>query len=100
MMETPQRVGLCRTMSWIVFRRYDMLTDNPDELRANMQRHKKRIRVKDPARELLTAIRDGSLPVMEIPLVAGAPPIDWTQVTEDDLWTYAKVQFNAMAKAQ
>lgn len=89
--------GICRAMSWIAFRREDLLTDDPDELRANMKRHKRLLLVKNPARDMLKHARSGDLAIMRHPMlpiategISKMSPIDWMQIGEDDIWRKAE----------
>jgi hypothetical protein len=99
-MATREKFNTCETLAWIAFRRDDMLTKDPDELRANMRRYKKRLVVKNPAAELLKFTRSGDLTVLRQPMlpitsegVSKMSPVDWMQISEEDIWRRAEFEW-------
>lgn len=89
--------GLCQMLAWIAFRRDDMLTDNPKVLRSRIRRHKSALVEKNPAADLLKAMRAGKMPAYGRLLPIGErqkmSPIDWMQISEDDVWRMAELDW-------
>ena len=85
---------LCETLAWIAFRRDDMLTKNPVELRTNMKQQRHLLILKNPARALLKNLRRGEIELNVSRVPSGEttifPIAYWRRMTESDIWRMAE----------
>jgi hypothetical protein len=84
----PKQMNLCQVLSWIAFRDERLVTSDPDKLRRDMRRYRRRLVESNPAGDFLKMVQAGKLAAQGrsakgIELI---DPLDWMGISEGELW--------------
>ena len=88
-------VNLCQVLSWIAFRDQRLVTSDPDQLRQNMRRYRKRLIEPNPARDFLKIAQTSEI-TMRARMPNGTEvtgSFDWSKISEAELWKMVEAEW-------
>jgi hypothetical protein len=95
-------VNLCQVLSWIAFRDERLVTSDPDKLRRDMRRYRKRLVVSNPAGDFLKMARAGRIVARgrSAKGVKLIEPLDWVEISEGELWEIVEDEWAHIKEVQ
>jgi hypothetical protein len=98
----PEQVNLCQVLSWIAFRDERLVTSDPDKLRRDMRRYRKRLVEANPASDFLKMAQAGKI-VVRGRSTKGEEllgPLDWMGISEGELWEIVEDEWAHIKEVQ
>jgi hypothetical protein len=98
----PEQMSLCQVLSWIAFRDERLVTNDPDKLRRDMQRYRKRVIEPNPAGDFLKMAQAGKIvargrSAKGVELIR---PLDWVGISEEELWEILEYEWAHIREVQ
>lgn len=104
MVATPELMSLCQVLSWIAFRKQHLVTNDPAELRRNMERYRKRVVEPNPAGDFLKMVRTGQITANAWRTDTGEHgPVavaEWQRMSEAELWELVEFEWSRLKQMQ
>jgi hypothetical protein len=95
-MSIPEQMSLCQVLSWIAFRDERLVTSDPNKLRRDMRRYRKRLVEPNPAGDFLKSVQAGKLVATARFDIGGFGEIettDWQGIDEAELWQIVEAEW-------
>jgi hypothetical protein len=97
-----KHMSLCQVLAWIAFRNERFVTNDPDKLRRDMQRYRKRLVEPNPAGDFLKMAQAGKI-VAQGRTPEGLEliePLDWMGISEAELWEVVEDEWAHLKEVQ
>jgi hypothetical protein len=95
----PEQMNLCQVLSWIAFRDERLVTSDPDKLRRDMQRYRKRLVEPNPAGDFLKMAQAGEI-VAQARFAGKIEVTDWQHMSEVELWQIVEREWAHLKEVQ
>jgi hypothetical protein len=94
----PEQMNLCQVLSWIAFRNERFVTSDPDKLRRDMRRYRKRLIEPNPAGDFLRMAQANKIATQGN--FGKIEAIDWQRVSEAELWEIIEREWARLKEVQ